>query len=173
MRGIPIDVLLWNLVQENKAAVIGALLQRFDPSCDTDGPIYTPDGHFSLARFERWLVSSGVTSWPRLASGQLSTSDDTFKLMSHLPGIAGIRALRDSLGFITRARLPIGRDGCNRPSLFPFGTVTGRNAHAKSLFNAHAGMRSFMVFRPTRSASTWIGERRKSASLPPCPATPH
>ena len=37
-----------------------------------------------------------------------------------------------------RARIPIGRDGRNRPSLFPFGTATGRNAQAKSLFNAHA-----------------------------------
>jgi DNA polymerase-1 len=45
-----------------------------------------------------------------------------------------------------RAKLPIGRDGRNRPSLFPFCTATGRNAHAKSLFNAHAAMRSFMVF---------------------------
>src|SRR5262249_7579257 len=50
--------------------------------------------------------------------------------------------------FIVKARLPIGRDGRNRPSLFPFGTATGRNAHAKSLFNVHAGMRSFMVFAP-------------------------
>jgi DNA polymerase-1 len=47
-----------------------------------------------------------------------------------------------------RAKLPIGRDGRNRPSLFPFCTTTGRNAHSKSLFNAHAGMRSFMVFPP-------------------------
>jgi DNA polymerase-1 len=53
--------------------------------------------------------------------------------------------LRNSLGVIVRARLPIGTDARNRPSLFPFCTATGRNAHAKSLFNAHAGMRSFMV----------------------------
>ena len=57
-----------------------------------------------------------------------------------------MHALRDSLGVIVRAKLPIGRDGRNRPSLFPFCTATGRNAHAKSLYNAHAGMRSFMVF---------------------------
>ena len=49
-------------------------------------------------------------------------------------------------GFIVKARLPIGKDGRNRPSLFPFGTATGRNAHSKSPYNAHAGMRSFMVF---------------------------
>ena len=66
--------------------------------------------------------------------------------MYHVPGIEGLHALRDSLGVIVRAKLPIGRDGRNRPSLFPFCTATGRNAHAKSLYNAHAGMRSFMVF---------------------------
>jgi DNA polymerase I len=66
--------------------------------------------------------------------------------MYRVPGIEGLHALRDSLGVIVRAKLPIGRDGRNRPSLFPFCTATGRNAHAKSLYNAHAGMRSFMVF---------------------------
>jgi hypothetical protein len=43
-KGMPIDVPLWNLVQENKAAVIGALLQRFDPSYGSEDPIYTPEG---------------------------------------------------------------------------------------------------------------------------------
>ena len=32
------------------------------------------------------------------------------------------------------------------PSLFPFGTATGRNAHRRSPYNAHAAMRSFMLF---------------------------
>jgi hypothetical protein len=147
-RGMPIDVPLWNLVQENKTTVISELLRRFDPSFGSADPIYTPEGEWSYARFERWLASIGVTSWPRLDSGQLDTDEDAFKLMRHVPGIEGLHALRKSLGVIVRARLPIGRDGRNRPSLFPFGTATGRNAHAKSLFNAHAGMRSFMAFPP-------------------------
>jgi DNA polymerase I-like protein with 3'-5' exonuclease and polymerase domains len=69
-------------------------------------------------------------------------------MMYHVPGIEGLHALRDSVGFIAKARLPIGRDGRNRPSLFPFGTATGRNAHAKSPYNAHAGVRSFILFPP-------------------------
>jgi hypothetical protein len=145
-RGMPLDVALWNLVQENKAAVIAELLRQFDPSRDDNDPIYTPNGEWSYARFERWLVRSGVTAWPRLESGKLDTDSDSFRIMYHVPGIEGLHALRDSLGFIVKARLPIGRDGRNRPSLFPFGTATGRNAHAKSLYNVHAGMRSFMVF---------------------------
>ena len=34
-RGMPIDMPLWNTVQENKAAVVTALLQRFDPALGT------------------------------------------------------------------------------------------------------------------------------------------
>jgi DNA polymerase I len=55
-RGMPIEMQLWNLVQENKASVIKALLQRFDPSHNDDEPIYTLDGHWSQMRFERWLA---------------------------------------------------------------------------------------------------------------------
>ena len=145
-RGMPIDMPLWNLVQENKMAVVGELLRQFDPSQDSDDPIYSPDGEWNYGRFERWLTTIGVTAWPRLDSGQLDISGDAFRMMYHVPGIEGLHALRDSLGFIVKARLPIGRDGRNRPSLFPFGTATGRNAHAKSPYNAHAGMRSFMLF---------------------------
>jgi DNA polymerase family A len=145
-RGMPIDMSLWNRVQENKAAVIGHLLQRFDPSYGSEHPIYTPEGEWSYARFEEWLASRGVVAWPRLESGRLNVDGDAFRLMYHVPGIEELHALKDSLGVIVRAKLPIGRDGRNRPSLFPFCTATGRNAHAKSLYNAHAGMRSFMKF---------------------------
>ena len=47
---------LWNLVQENKAAVIGELLRQYDPSYGSEDPIYTPEGEWSYARFEKWLV---------------------------------------------------------------------------------------------------------------------
>ena len=145
-RGMPIDMPMWNLVQENKGAVIGELLRWFDPSYGSDAPIYTPEGEWSYERFEQYLVRTGVAAWPRLDSGRLNVDSDAFRLMYHVPGIEGLHALRDSLSFIVKARLPIGRDGRNRPSLFPFCTATGRNAHAKSPYNAHAGMRGFMVF---------------------------
>src|SRR5262249_48571852 len=99
-------------------------------------------------RFERWLAYTRVAAWPRKDSGKLDLESDAFRLMYHVPGIEGLHALRDTIGFIAKARLPIGRDGRNRPSLFPFATATGRNAHAKSPFNAHAAVRSFIVFPP-------------------------
>jgi hypothetical protein len=145
-RGMPIDMELWNLVQENKAAVISELLRRFDPSHGDEDPIYTPEGEWSYRRFEQWLIRASVVAWPRLDSGKLNIDSDAFRMMYSVPGIEGLHALRDSLGFIVKARLPIGKDGRNRPSLFPFGTATGRNAHTKSPYNAHAGMRGFMMF---------------------------
>jgi hypothetical protein len=149
-RGMLIDMPLWHLVQENKKAVIAALVRRLDISQLSDYPIYTLEGEWSYERFERWLISIGVTAWPRLESGRLDIDGDAFRLMYHIPGIEELHALRDSLRVIQTAKLPIGSDGRNRPSLFPFGTATGRNAHAKSLYNAHAGMRSFMVFPPNK-----------------------
>jgi DNA polymerase I len=149
-RGMPIDMTLWNLVQENKAAVIQALLEKFGPSYGSDDPIYTPDGKFAYARFEAYLVRSGVLAWPRLESGKLNLKGDAFRMMAHEPGTERLHALKDSLRVIVTAKLPIGKDGRNRPSIFPFGTATGRNAHSKSLYNSHAGLRSFMKFSPDK-----------------------
>ena len=163
-RGMPIDMELWNLVQENKAAVIGELLRRFDPSHGSESPIYTPEGEWNYNRFESWLMRTGVTAWPRLDSGRLNIDGDAFRMMYHMPGIEGLHALRDSLGFIVKAKLPIGRDGRNRPSLFPFGTATGRNAHAKSPYNAHAGVRSFMVF-PRDSVGAYLDWRTQEVGV--------
>jgi hypothetical protein len=149
-RGMPIDTPLWDLAQENKASVVLDLIRQLDPSQGSECPIYNLDGEWSYDRLERWLQIIGCAAWPRLESGRLDTDGDAFRLMYHVPGIEELHALRDSLRVVMGAKLPIGRDGRNRPSLFPFGTVTGRNAHRRSLYNAHAGMRSFMVFQPDR-----------------------
>jgi hypothetical protein len=164
-RGMPIDMELWTLVQENRTRVIAALLQKFDPSHGDDDSIYSPEGEFSSWRFEQWLIATGITEWPRLDSGALQLDGDAFRLMyaAH-PAIEGLHALRDSLGVIARARIPIGRDGRNRPSLFPFGTATGRNAQAKSLFNAHAGMRSFMKF-PANKIGLYLDWRTQEVGV--------
>jgi DNA polymerase-1 len=146
-RGMPIDMAPWNCVQENKPKIITALIRGFDPSQGSECAIYSPDGEWSYERFARWLVAAGISEWPRLKSGALDIDGDAFRSMySAHPAIEGLHALRDALGVIVRARIPIGKDGRNRPSLFPFATATGRNAQAKSLFNAHASMRSFMRF---------------------------
>lgn len=148
-QGMPIDLEVWNLIQENKAAIIHALRLKFDPSFGSDDPIYNEEGEWSYERFERWLIREGIHEWPRLASGRLDIDGDAFRMMYlYHPKIVGLHALRDFIGVVVRAKLPIGPDGRNRPSIFPFGTSTGRNAHAKSLYNFHAAMRSLMKFPP-------------------------
>jgi hypothetical protein len=72
-RGIPIDMRLWTLVQENKDAVIAALVRKLDPSFGGPCPIYTLDGDWSYARFERWLSHVGAVAWPKLESGRLKS----------------------------------------------------------------------------------------------------
>ena len=163
-KGIPIDMYIWDLIQENRYAINDALRRRFDPSYNDGEPIFDAEGGFNYARFEAWLVRSGIPFWPRLNSGQLDLDSDAFRLMSVFPGVEGIHALRDTLGFIANARLPIGRDGRNRPSLFPFGTASGRNAHAKSIFNTHAGMRSLIVFS-TDKIGTYLDWRTQEVGI--------
>jgi len=172
--GMPIDMRLWNLVRENKVAVVRSLIAHYDPSHGDEETIYTRDGEWSYERFERYLVRNGVKQWPRLESGRLDIDGDAFRLMYHVPGIEALHALRESLNVVVKATLPIGRDGRNRPSLFPFCTTTGRNAHSKSLYNNHACMRPFMVFSArTPLASISTGDRRKSGSPPRFPETKH
>ena len=147
-RGMPWDVELWDTVQENKSIVIHDLLRQFDPSFGDPDSIYSLDGHWSKERFKAWLSRRGITVWPHKSPGVLDESGDAFRLMYHEDGIQNLHTLRDSVGFINKATMPIGRDGRNRPSLFPFCTATGRNAHARSPFNAHAGCRGFILFPP-------------------------
>jgi len=167
-RGMPIDMVLWHLVQENNAAIIGELLRRFDPSYGSDDPIFSPEGKFSYRRFEHWLVRTGVTTWPRLPSGQLDLDGDAFRLMSYVPGVEVVHALRDSLNFIRR-ELPIGTDGRNRPSLFPFGTMRIGTA---STMPMPACVPSW-CFRRALSAPIWIGAPKRLALPLPCPAILH
>jgi DNA polymerase I len=146
-RGMPIDMPLWNMVQENKQAVVTALRRRFDPSFHDDEPIFDAEGHWDYNRFAKYLIRNKITHWPRIEkSGALGTKGDDFRMMYHLPGIERLHALKDSVRVIATTKLPIGRDARNRASLFPFATATGRNAHSKSLYNSHAGMRCFMRF---------------------------
>jgi hypothetical protein len=162
--GIPIDMRLWNLVQENKAAVVRSLIEHYDPSQGDDDPIYTPNGEWSYERFERWLMRAGVKQWPRLDSGKLDISGDASRLMYHLPGMEALHALRDSLNVVVKATLPIGRDGRNRPSLFPFCTATGRNAPAKACtIIMHLCVHSWSFFADLDAK--WAGNERDSVNF--------
>ena len=172
-RGMPIDMPRWNLVRENRGAVVGESLRRFDPSFGSDDPIYTPEGEWSYERFEQWLIHSGVAAWPRLDSGRLNIDSDAFRSMYHVPGIEELHALRDGLGFIMKARLQLAATGatahhCSPSAPPPAETRTPRApttpmpACAGSWFSHRIG-----------SVPISIGEPKRSAWPPPCPVTSH
>ena len=169
-RGMPIDMPLWNLVQENKTAVIAELLRQLDPSSGSNDPIYNAAGEWDYRRFERWLISTGVAAWPRLESGRLDVDGDAFRLMYHVPGIEGLHALRDSLRVIIQqscrsdATAGTGR-ACSR-SAPPRGAT--RTAGAYTMRTPECA--ALCCSRPTSTAFIWIGVRRKLVSLAPSPA---
>ncbi len=149
-RGIPIDMPLWNLVQENKARRDrrAAAPIRSEPWRATIRST-RPRANGATRASRRWLMRAGVTAWPRLDSGALDTQQRRLS-----PDVLTCPASRGCTRCAT-ASASSPRRGCRSAAtvaigrrLFPFGTATGRNAHAKSPYNAHAGMRSFMVFPP-------------------------
>jgi hypothetical protein len=110
-----------------------------------------PDGHFSMAAFERWLVANRIP-WPRLLSGDLDLSSDAFRQQAKAhSAVALLRETRDTLGK-TRlfADLPIGPDGRCRTSLRPFASKTSRNqpSNARYPFGTFRGLRSLMKPAP-------------------------
>ena len=80
-RGMPIDMPLWNLVQENKRAVIGALIRRFDPSQGSENPIYSPDGEWGNERFAHWLAIRRHRGMAATGLRRARADGDAFRMM--------------------------------------------------------------------------------------------
>jgi hypothetical protein len=76
--GPPIDVPMLDLLRRHWAAIQDRLIERID----ADYHVF--EGRtFKLERFEAWLVRVGIP-WPRLESGRLDLSDDTFRQMARI-----------------------------------------------------------------------------------------
>ena len=131
--GIPIDVELYRRVVENWEALKRDLIAEVNVVFD----VYD-DGHFRLARFEKWLTAHRVVNWPRTETGLLALDDDTFDeqmaLHPELPELRLLRELRATLSRMRLIGLEIGADGRNRTALMPFQAITGRNLPSASKF---------------------------------------
>src|SRR5262249_43678037 len=74
--GTPIDVVKLELLRRYWADIQDDLIAAIDK----DYGVF--DGRtFKLERWERWLAAHDIP-WPRLASGRLDLSDDTFRQMA-------------------------------------------------------------------------------------------
>ncbi len=143
--GVPIDVSTLEELVTHWNELKGALIARIRAKY----PLW--DGtRFKLDRFEAWLCAEGIP-WPRTELGQLSTSDETFKIMSKAyPVVAPIRELRGHLAEMRLSDLAVGTDHRNRTGLFPFGTRSSRNAPSNSrfVFGPSAWLRSLIKAAP-------------------------
>ena len=89
---------------------------------------------FRRSRFITWLKKYEIP-WPRISSGSLDLSDDTFKMMSQVfPKVAPLRELRKTLAQMKKISLAIGKEARNRCLLSAFRARTGRNQPSNSQF---------------------------------------
>ena len=119
--GVPIDTVTLALLRQYWSDIQDDLIA----AVDKDYGVF--DGRtFRLERWEHWLSAHGVP-WPRLESGRLDLSDDTFRQMarSH-PAVSPMRELRSALSEMRLADLAVGSDGRNRTLLSAFRSRTGR-----------------------------------------------
>jgi hypothetical protein len=165
--GVPVDVpslvrlrQYWTNIQDDLIAAV-----------DRDYGVF--EGRtFKLERWERYLAANGIP-WPRLESGRLDLSDDTFRQMarSH-PAVSPMRELRSALSEMRLSDLAVGSDARNRTILSAFRARTGRNqpSNTKFIFGPSVWLR-FLIKPPAGYVSpTLIGANRNLGSLLHCPA---
>ena len=127
--GTPIDtqmqteiVTYWDQIQDELIAQIDASYGVYEGRT------------FKTKNWADYLQKEGI-AWPRLASGALELTDDTFKQMARIhPKVAPIRELRSALSEMRLSNITVGDDGRNRCLLSPFASKTGRNQPSNSRF---------------------------------------
>src|SRR6516162_9518015 len=119
--GTPIDVVTLELLRRYWTDIQDDLIAAIDK----DYGVFEGRS-FRIELWERWLAAHGIP-WPRLPSGRLDLSDDTFRQMARAyPAVAPMRELRSALSEMRLDDLAVGRDGHNRTLLSAFRARTGR-----------------------------------------------
>jgi DNA polymerase-1 len=127
--GVPIDTKILSRLKHHWSNIQDKLIAEIDANYGVfDGRTFKAD------RFAAWLVRNNIP-WPRLDSGRLDLSDDTFREMARAyPAVAPLRELRAALSEMRLSDLAVGRDGRNRTMLSAFRARTGRNQPSNTKF---------------------------------------
>jgi DNA polymerase-1 len=127
--GVPIDTETLSRLRHHWTEIQDQLI------ADIDVNYGVFDGRtFKIDRFAALLVRNNIP-WPRLESGRLDLSDDTFREMARAyPAVAPLRELRAALSEMRLSDLAVGRDGRNRTMLSAFRARTGRNQPSNTKF---------------------------------------
>jgi hypothetical protein len=143
--GTPIDTDTLAQLREHWTGIQDQLIE----AVDQDFGVY--EGRtFKLDRFARWLAAQGIP-WPRLESGQLNLSDDTFRHQAKaFPQVSPLRELRYNLAELRLEDLAVGCDGRNRCLLSAFKARTGRNqpSNSKYIFGPSVWIRGLIKPEP-------------------------
>ena len=127
--GVPIDTDSLDRLKAHWPAIQGRLIETVDRHYGVyEGKV------FKSSRFERWLVGQKIP-WPRLASGKLDLTDETFREMARVHvEVSPLRELRSTLSQLRALKLEVGADGRGRTLLSPFSSITGRNQPSTTKF---------------------------------------
>jgi DNA polymerase-1 len=127
--GVPIDTNTLGHLKRHWSDIQDQLIAEIDTNYGVfEGRTFKAD------RFTAWLVLNKIP-WPRLDSGRLDLSDDTFREMARAyTAVAPLRELRGALSEMRLSDLTVGRDGRNRTILSAFRARTGRNQPSNTKF---------------------------------------
>jgi hypothetical protein len=127
--GTPIDVATLTELRTHWHDIQDQLIRAIDADYSVfEGRTFKRD------RFEAYLSSRDIP-WPRLDSGDLDLSRDTFRQMAKsYRAIAPLHELRHALSEMRLNDLAVGSDGRNRTILSAFRARTGRNQPSNTKF---------------------------------------
>jgi hypothetical protein len=147
--GIPIDVATWQRLIDQWGPIQAELIRQQDTAGIYQGTT------FKAHDWEKW-VNENHLEWPRLVSGNLSLSDETFRTMSvKYPEVRPYREIRSTLAKLRLNDLAVGLDGRNRCLLSAFGSRSGRNtpSNSKYVFGPSAWLRGLIKPEPGRAVA--------------------
>jgi hypothetical protein len=127
--GVPIDTATLGILKARWQEIITKIIGEIDVQYG----VYAGTV-FKLKKFEAYLSKAGIP-WPRLISGQLDLTDETFKDMARIyPVLSPLRELRVTLSQSRDIKLTVGLDGRNRTLLSYFQAKTARNQPSTTKF---------------------------------------
>jgi DNA polymerase I len=139
--GVPIDLDMLALLRARWTDIQDELIAAID----ADYGVF--DGRtFKAERFAAWLAINKVP-WPRLESGRLDLSDDTFRQQAKThPSVSPLRELRSALSDLRLNDLAVGSDGRNRTILSAYRSRTSRNqpSNSKYIFGPSVWLRGLI-----------------------------
>jgi DNA polymerase I len=139
--GVPIDLDMLALLRARWTDIQDELIAAID----ADYGVY--DGRtFKTERFAVWLAINKFP-WPRLESGRLDLSDDTFRQQAKThPSVSPLRELRSALSDLRLNDLAVGNDGRNRTILSAYRSRTSRNqpSNSKYIFGPSVWLRGLI-----------------------------